>query len=96
MATPSSFAVLDQHDAILAKDAAPARARRPLRQGGFRTTFWSPYEQHRDRVGQPFTVLGLKQPGADFDPQEVGEMYQIRFRDGTVIDAWPEEVELVT
>lgn len=58
-----------------------------------RETFTTPYEQHRDREGQPFTALRkITEADATHD-MEVLPMYVIRFEDGTVIDAWPEEVE---
>ena len=58
----------------------------------FSNTFWSPYEQYRDRIGQAFTVTG-KVDDNDKDP-EVGDMYKIKFADGKEIVAWPEEVEV--
>lgn len=58
----------------------------------YRTTFRTPYDQHRDRTGQPFTVLQvIDTPDSDHDA-EVRPMYRIRFADGTEIEAWPEEV----
>ena len=58
----------------------------------FRTHFTSPYDQHRARVGQPFThVRTIDTPDNDHDA-EVLPMHVIRFEDGTEIEAWPEEV----
>lgn len=58
----------------------------------YRKTFTTPYEQHRDREGQTFEVLRtISKPDADHDA-EVLPMYEIRFPDGTRIEAWPEEV----
>ena len=52
-----------------------------------------PHERPReDRIGQRFTVTGPA-PEEDYDREEVGRMWSIRFKDGTEITAWPEEVE---
>lgn len=60
----------------------------------FRTHFASPYEQHRDRVGQRFSpVRVIDAPDASHDSEAL-PMYVIRFEDGTEIEAWPEEVAL--
>ena len=62
----------------------------------FRTTFTTPFRQYAEREGEPFTVLAaITEPDADHDA-EVLPMYRIRFTDGTVIEAWPEEVEATT
>ena len=58
----------------------------------FRSRFVTPWEQHKDRIGQRFTVMGPA-PETDYDREEVGRMWAIRFEDGTEITAWPEEVE---
>lgn len=58
----------------------------------FRSRFVSPYEQYADRIGQRFVVTGLA-PEADYDREEVGRMWSIRFGDGYETTAWPEEVE---
>jgi len=55
-------------------------------------TFASKYDEHAERNGQTFTVLGTVDP-ATYDAEECGTMYCIRFADGAEIEAWPEEVE---
>lgn len=57
----------------------------------FKEVFDSPYEQYIDKVGQKFKVL-RNLTDEERDP-EVGTMYEIQFEDGTIIEAWPEEVE---
>ena len=58
----------------------------------FRTHFTTPFEQHQDRVGEPFThVRTIDTPDATHDA-EVLPMHVIRFEDGVEIEAWPEEV----
>jgi hypothetical protein len=56
-------------------------------------TFLSVYQQHEERDGQEFTVVRvIKKADKDHDA-EVLPMYEVLFRDGTRIEAWPEEVE---
>lgn len=55
-------------------------------------TFAAKYDQHAERNGQTFTVLGAVDPST-YDTAECGEMFFIRFADGVQIEAWPEEVE---
>ena len=55
-------------------------------------TFAAKFDQHAERNGQQFTVLGALNPST-FDEAECGEMFVIRFADGVQIEAWPEEVE---
>lgn len=55
-------------------------------------TFTAKYDQYAERSGQFFTVLGAVDPKT-YDADECGEMFYIRFADGTEIEAWPEEVE---
>lgn len=55
------------------------------------TTFLTPYDQYADRHGQACTILG-EAPSNEYDRDEVGVMFRVRFGDGEVIDAWPEEV----
>jgi hypothetical protein len=59
----------------------------------FRTTFTTSYQQHADREGQPFTVLALIDQADAEHHAETLPRYRIRFADGFVTDAWPEEVE---
>jgi hypothetical protein len=58
----------------------------------FRPDFKPFLSQYRDREGQPFEVIGPVPQ--DERHEEVGMMWEIRFQDGVVIAAWPEEVEL--
>lgn len=55
-------------------------------------TFAAKYDQHAERNGQTFTVLGAVDP-TTYDADECGPLYSIRFADGAEIEAWPEEVE---
>ncbi|KLR57140.1 hypothetical protein [Diaphorobacter sp. J5-51] len=55
-------------------------------------TFSAKYDQHAERNGQAFTVLGAVDP-TTYDAAECGDMFAIRFADGAQIEAWPEEVE---
>jgi hypothetical protein len=59
----------------------------------YRQTFQSPYEQHADRIGQPFTVLAVITEADGEHDEEVLPMYRIQFPDGFITEAWPEEVE---
>jgi len=56
-----------------------------------RDSFASPYDQYKDRIGQPFRLLGRVDP-ATYDREECGPMYWIEFVDGVRIEAWPEEI----
>ncbi len=58
----------------------------------FRAFFDSPFEQYRDRNGEPFTVVCAIDQADDDHDDEVLPMYRIRFQDGVEIEAWPEEV----
>lgn len=55
-------------------------------------TFAAKYDQHAERNGQSFTVLGAVDPKT-YDAEECGTMFRIRFADGAEVEAWPEEVE---
>lgn len=58
-----------------------------------RSTFTTPYGQHKDREGQPFELVRvIDAPDATHDA-EVLPMYVVRFADGLEVEAWPEEVE---
>lgn len=54
--------------------------------------FQSSYEQHAARNGQSFVLLSTVDPST-YDADDVGPMYRIKFSDGEVIVAWPEEVQ---
>lgn len=59
----------------------------------YRETFTTPFDQYKDRRGQKFAVLrAVTVPDMDYPDAEVLPMYRIRFEDGHVTDAWPEEV----
>jgi hypothetical protein len=56
-----------------------------------RATFWSPFEQYRDRIGQSFSITGpalIENPGTE----DEFELYPIQFADGHNTHAWPEEI----
>lgn len=54
-----------------------------------RETFQSPYNEYKERVGQPFKDLGI----TDCDGTETTVIvHKIEFEDGTQIWAWPEEI----
>ena len=55
-------------------------------------TFAARFDQHADRNGQTFTLIGTLDSGA-YDKAECGEMFVVRFADGVEIHAWPEEVQ---
>jgi hypothetical protein len=58
-----------------------------------REAFQTPFQQYRERDGQPFTIVRkIEEPNSDYDAESL-PMYVIRFNDGEVIDAWPVEVE---
>ena len=58
---------------------------------GFAKKFWSPFgDDYKERVGQGFEVLGRC---TEKDTElEVLPMWKIKFEDGTVIGAYPEEI----
>lgn len=55
-------------------------------------TFAARFDQHADRNGQSFKLIGTVDSGA-YDKAECGEMFVVRFADGVEIHAWPEEVQ---
>lgn len=59
-------------------------------QEGFSDTFWSPYDDHKDRTGQNFEVVG-RCTTEECDLCAL-PMWHIRFTDGVVISAHPEEI----
>lgn len=58
---------------------------------GMTGVFAAKYDQYAERNGQTFTLLGVVDINS-YDSDECGEMFFIRFADGTEIQAWPEEV----
>ena len=58
----------------------------------YRDTFQSPYTQWNKRNGQTFDVLRVISKTDENHDQESLPMFEIRFSDGLIIEAWPEEV----
>ena len=57
---------------------------------GFAKKFWSPFGDDKERIGQSFKIVGrcsTKDPDLSSLP-----MWNIKFSDGTVIGAYPEEI----
>lgn len=57
---------------------------------GFAKKFWSPFSDYKEREGQNFEVVGRcteKHSHLSSLP-----MWNIRFEDGTIIGAYPEEI----
>jgi len=61
-------------------------------QVGEQFVFTSPYDQYREHNGKTATLLG-EVDRATIDYSETGPLYNIRFEDGTEIEAWPEEID---
>lgn len=59
----------------------------------FKDTFSTQHDQYAARDGQPFEVVEKITEANDKFDAEVLPMYRIRFEDGEVIDAFPDEVE---
>lgn len=57
----------------------------------FRETFHTLYDSQEDLDGKRFEIV-RELTDVERDP-EVGRMYKIKFEDGTLFDAWAEEVE---
>ena len=57
---------------------------------GFAKVYWTPYEFSEDKIGKSFEVLGRLSEATT----ELNElpMWNIMFKDGTIIQAYPEEV----
>ena len=53
-------------------------------------TFWTPYTQYKDKIGQTFTVL-RRVDTQDCDLCALPQ-WHIMLEDGTEIDAYPEEI----
>ncbi|HZK53005.1 MAG TPA: hypothetical protein VFC84_02195 [Desulfosporosinus sp.] len=59
---------------------------------GYSQKFWTPYTDHRSRIGEAFKVvrrLGDKEDEVD---SECLPMWKIRFKDGFEVSAFPEEI----
>ena len=67
-------------------------------QEGFAPVFWSPGGDYDEYHGRPFTVLGRtpeydsQHPGQHTADLECLPMWNIRFGDGVVLAAYPEEI----
>ena len=59
-------------------------------QEGFAEKFWSPFGDHKERFGQNFEVVGRCSEN-DSDLSSL-PMWNIKFEDGTVFGAYPEEI----
>lgn len=59
-------------------------------QEGFAKKFWSPFGDHKERFGKSFEVIG-RCSKKDSDLSSL-PMWNIKFEDGTVIGAYPEEI----
>lgn len=58
---------------------------------GFAKAFWSPYDEYKERWGQPFEVIGRCTEGVEADLSSL-PLWQIKFQDGAMVSAYPEEV----
>lgn len=54
--------------------------------------FHTGFEQHSERNGQPFTIIGYIDQVDDGHDAESLPMFKIRFEDGEEIEAWPYEL----
>ena len=55
--------------------------------------FKSPYEQYAKYNGKPFSVIRvIDKDDETHDISDVGTMYEIQFKDKSIIEAWPEEL----
>lgn len=57
---------------------------------GFANKFWSPYTDHKQRIGQKFKVIG--RCSTDDCDLSCLPMWNIKFSDNSVITAYPEEI----
>lgn len=59
-------------------------------QEGFSKKFWSPFGDYKDRIGQKFVVVGrCTTKNSDLSALP---MWNIKFADGVIIGAYPEEI----
>ena len=57
---------------------------------GFSKKFWSPFGDYKDRIGQKFVVVGrCTTKNSDLSALP---MWNIKFADGVIIGAYPEEI----
>ncbi len=59
-------------------------------QEGFAKKFWSPFSDYKERIGQRFKVIG-RCTTEEVDLASLPR-WNIEFSDGTVIEAYPEEI----
>jgi hypothetical protein len=57
-----------------------------------RPTFATPHEQYAARNGQPFQLVAGIFVADDQHDEEVLPMFKIKFADGEMIEAWPDEI----
>lgn len=57
---------------------------------GFAKKYWSPFGDYKERIGQSFTVIG--RCTEENTHLSALPMWNIKFKDGTVIGAYPEEI----
>lgn len=57
-----------------------------------KTTFQTGFEQHAERNGQPFRIVGYIDTPDDEHDEESLPMFLVEFFDGQTIEAWPYEV----
>lgn len=57
---------------------------------GFTKKFWSPFEDYKDREGQGFEVI--ERCTTENQDLSILPMWNIKFEDGTIIGAYPEEI----
>ena len=57
---------------------------------GFSKKFWSPFGDYKERIGQHFTVV-VRCSTKDSDLSAL-PMWNIKFSDGIIIGAYPEEI----
>lgn len=58
---------------------------------GFSPVFWSPFGDHKERFGECFEVVGRCSAPDEADLCAL-PMWNIKFQDGTIIGAYPEEI----
>lgn len=57
---------------------------------GFSKKFWSPFSDYANRIGQNFNVVGRCTTALHHISKL--PMWDIKFEDGTIISAYPEEI----
>lgn len=59
-------------------------------QEGFAKKFWSPFDHYKEREGQTFEVI--ERCTEEHAHISTLPMWNIKFEDGTIISAYPEEI----